>query len=196
MSSRTNDGRKCLEELNNIDSLLKEMVGKYDRQREKLDDDIKTGLRRKEDKAVLLQKLKQKKIVIHYMGKCRDRINTIMQKKYAIEQLNLTAMQIQALRHTTSVFKDFNKRNDMDKIEQLNDTMQELTEQVMDINETLGSEPLIDIDEEELLAELNSFELEEDRNPMAVIEMPTVVPRYEEDPIPSQESERMPQPAV
>ena len=117
MSSRTNDGRKCLEELNNIDSLLKEMVGKYDRQREKLDDDIKTGLRRKEDKAVLLQKLKQKKIVIHYMGKCRDRINTIMQKKYAIEQLNLTAMQIQALRHTTSVFKDFNKRNDMDKIE-------------------------------------------------------------------------------
>ena len=185
-----------MEELNNIDSLLKEMVGKYDRQREKLDDDIKTGLRRKEDKAVLLQKLKQKKIVIHYMGKCRDRINTIMQKKYAIEQLNLTAMQIQALRHTTSVFKDFNKRNDMDKIEQLNDTMQELTEQVMDINETLGSEPLIDIDEEELLAELNSFELEEDRNPMAVIEMPTVVPRYEEDPIPSQESERMPQPAV
>ena len=169
------------------------MLNKYERQRERLDDDIKRGLRRNEDKVVLLQKLKQKKIVIHYMGKCRDRINTIMQKKYAIEQLNLTAMQIEALRHTASIFKDFNKRNDMDKIEQLNDTMQELTEQVMDINETLGSEPLIDIDEDELWAELNSFELEEDKNPMSVIEMPTVVPRYEPTPTESLVPTREPQ---
>ena len=73
------------------------MVSKYERQKDSLDMEIKDGLRRKEDKSILLQKLKQKKIVVHYMGKVRDRINTIMQKKYAIEQLNLTAMQVEAL---------------------------------------------------------------------------------------------------
>lgn len=171
------------------------MVNKYDRQRVKLEDDIKDGLRRKEDRSVLLQKLKQKKIVVHYMGKTRDRINTIMQKRYAIEQLNLTRMQLEALRHTAGVFKDFNKNNDISKIEQLNDTMQELSEQVLDINETLGSEPLIDIDEDELMNELNSFEVE-NTVPLNIIEMPTVVPHFEAIPTQLPKQERALQAAV
>lgn len=150
------------------------MVNKYERQKDSLDREIKDGLRRNEDKTILLQKLKQKKIVVHYMGKVRDRINTIMHKKYAIEQLNLTAMQVEALRHTAGVFKDFNKKNNIDKIEELNDTMQELTEQVLEINETLGSEPLIDIDENELLEELDSLVTEPNKPIVSTIEMPMV----------------------
>ena len=78
------------------------MVNKYDRQRQRLDDSIRDGLKRNEDKTVLIQKLKQKKIVIHYMNQCRQRINQVMQKQYAVEQLNLTAMQIEALQETVS----------------------------------------------------------------------------------------------
>ena len=137
------------------------MVAKYERQKNSLDDDIKRGVRMKEDKSVLIQKLRQKKIVVHYMGKVSDRINQIMQKRFQIENLNLTVMQVNALRHTASVFKDFNKVNNLDKIEKLQDTMIELTDQVLEINETLGSEPLLDIDEDELLAELNTIDTTE-----------------------------------
>lgn len=184
--SPKNNGKRCLEELNKIDMLLEEMVNKYERRREKLDDDIKIGIRNKETKTVLLQKLKQRKIVIHYMGKCRDRINTIMQKRFQIEQLNLTIMQVHALKETAGVFKDFNRKNDLSKIEELNDTMQELTDQVMDINETLGSEPLIDIDEDDLWNELESFE--DKPSPVSIIEMPTVYPHSEANPIESPET--------
>ena len=72
------------------------------------------------------------------------------------------------------MFKDFNKKNNIDKIEELNDTMQELTEQVLEINETLGSEPLIDIDENELLAELDSLVVEPNRSIVSTIELPMV----------------------
>jgi hypothetical protein len=102
-SSTKNAGIKCLENLKTIDSLLQEMISKYDRQRQRLDDSIREGLRRNEDKSTLLQKLKQKKIVVHYMNQCRKRINQVMEKQYAVEQLNLTAMQGQVARDSQCV---------------------------------------------------------------------------------------------
>tara|TARA_Y100000817_G_C16841510_1_gene538239 strand:+ start:211 stop:708 length:498 start_codon:yes stop_codon:yes gene_type:complete len=152
------------------------MVNKYDRQRQRLDDSIRDGLKRNEDKSVLIQKLKQKKIVIHYMNQCRQRINQVMQKQYAVEQLNLTAMQIEALQETVGVFQTFNKKHNMDKIEELQSTMADLTDQVMDINETIGSEPLLDdFDEDELLKELNSFDVET-KQVVDFVEVPLELP--------------------
>ena len=179
-SSTKNTGIKCLENLKTIDSLLQEMISKYDRQRQRLDDSIREGLRRNEDKSTLLQKLKQKKIVVHYMNQCRKRINQVMEKQYAVEQLNLTAMQIAALQETASVFQTFNKKHNIEKIEQLQETMSELTDQVMDINETLGSEPLLDdFDEDELLKELESLEPEPAKQIVSFVDVPLEMPKIE-----------------
>ena len=156
------------------------MISKYDRQRQRLDDSIREGLRRNEDKSTLLQKLKQKKIVVHYMNQCRKRINQVMEKQYAVEQLNLTAMQIAALQETASVFQTFNKKHNIEKIEQLQETMSELTDQVMDINETLGSEPLLDdFDEDELLKELESLEPEPAKQIVSFVDVPLEMPKIE-----------------
>ena len=175
--SPSNAGIKCLANLKTIDSLLQEMVNKYDRQRQRLDDSIRDGLRRNEDKSVLIQKLKQKKIVIHYMKQCRQRINQVMEKQYAVEQLNLTAMQIEALQQTASVFQTFNKKHNIEKIEQLQETMSELTDQVMDINETLGSEPLLDdMDDDELLKELELITTENRPEVVGFVEVPLELP--------------------
>ena len=157
-NSQTNAGIKCLTDLKTIDTLLQEMVNKYDRQRQRIDDSIRDGMRRGEDKSVLIQKLKQKKIVIHYMNQCRNRINQVMEKSLAVEQLSLTAMQLEALQQTAYVFQAHNKKYNIEKIEKLQDTMTELTEQVMDISETIGSEPLLnEFDEDELLKELEEL---------------------------------------
>ncbi len=153
------------------------MVNKYDRQRQRLDDSIRDGLKRNEDKSVLIQKLKQKKIVIHYMNQCRQKINQVMQKQYAVEQLNLTAMQIETLQETVGVFETFNKKHNIDKIEELQNTMADLTDQVMDINETIGAEPLLDdFDEDELLKELNSFDVQESNQVLDLVEVPLELP--------------------
>ena len=110
------------------------------------------------------------------MNQCRQRINQVMQKQYAVEQLNLTAMQIEALQETVGVFQTFNKKHNMDKIEELQSTMADLTDQVMDINETIGSEPLLDdFDEDELLKELNSFDVET-KQVVDFVEVPLELP--------------------
>ena len=79
------------------------MLLKYTRQKEQLEDDIKEQMRQRVDKSSLLHQAKHRKIVIHYMEKCRERIDTVMQRKYAVEQLNVTAMQIEALQHVLDV---------------------------------------------------------------------------------------------
>lgn len=67
-------------------------------------------------------------------------------------------MQIDALRDTTKLMKNFTKTNKIEKIEQLTDTMSELQDNIMDINEQLTID-VIDFNDDELeheLAELNS----------------------------------------
>ena len=119
---------------------------------------IHLGLKNKEDKSILINKLKRKKILEHYMKVCQQRREVLMNKEYAVEQLNITAMQIEALKKTVDVFQHFNKHNNIDKIEQLQETLQELTDNVTDIDGLLQSQPMLEFDEQELENELNMLE--------------------------------------
>lgn len=143
--------------------LLQEMLKKYSKQLSDLELDIRHSLQRGHGKQVLISKLRRKKILLHYMGQCRKKIDVILQKKYAVEQLNITAMQIDAMKDTATVFRTFTNKHNIEKIEELQDTMEDLQGQIMDINDTLGTEQLI-FDEVELERELNEL----DYNPVTV----------------------------
>jgi hypothetical protein len=153
--------------------LLQEMLSKYGRQLTELEMDIKSGIRRGLSKPTLLTKLRKKKILLHYMEQCRKKIDAIVQKQYALEQLNITAMQIEAMKGTAKVFKTFTKTYNIDKIEQLQENMVDLQEQIMEINDTIGSDPLL-FDEDELMEELNEIANEPDITPVATISFPVV----------------------
>jgi hypothetical protein len=153
--------------------LLQEMLSKYGRQLVELEMDIKSGIRRGLSKPTLLTKLRKKKILLHYMNQCRKKIDAIVQKQYALEQLNITAMQIEAMKGTAKVFKTFTKTHNIDKIEQLQENMVDLQEQIMEINDTIGSDPLL-FDEDELMEELNEIASEPDTTPVATISFPVV----------------------
>jgi hypothetical protein len=149
------------------------MLSKYGRQLAELEMDIKSGIRRGLSKPTLLTKLRKKKILLHYMNQCRKKIDAIVQKQYALEQLNITAMQIEAMKGTAKVFKTFTKTHNIDKIEQLQENMVDLQEQIMEINDTIGSDPLL-FDEDELMEELNEIASEPDITPVATISFPVV----------------------
>jgi len=155
-----NTGLECLQQIKEVETLLQEMVKKYNRQFIELDADIKRSLRKKEDKALLIHKLRRKKVVLHYIESCRKKMDVLMQKQYAIEQLNITKMQLDALKNSVQLFKQFTKQNSLDKIEDLQDTLQELTDQILDVNSALNeAAPLIDIDDSELESELKELEI-------------------------------------
>lgn len=138
--------------------MLQEMIKKYQRQYDELDAAIKQGLREKEEKQMLMHKLRRKKVVLHYINICHKKIDALVQKKYQIEQLNITKHQLDAMRTSVQVFKQFTKENSLEKIETLQESMVELTEQILDVNDTLNeAAPLIDFDEDELEAELDDL---------------------------------------
>lgn len=130
-----------------------------------------TDIKQKVAKKNILGKLKRKKIIEHYIGVCQKRIDVIIEKEYALEQLNITSLHIEALRSTVSVFKTFNTKNNYEKLEQLQTQYEELTDDISDINSLLENQPFIDIDEDELENDLK--ELENDllpRPPVATTE--------------------------
>lgn len=138
--------------------MTNEMLSKYIRQIEEIEADVKHGLKRGYNKNILINKLRKKKIISHNITQCEQKINVLIQKQYQLEQLNITIMQIDALRDTTKLMKNFTKTNKIEKIEQLTDTMSELQDNIMDINEQLTID-VIDFNDDELeheLAELNS----------------------------------------
>jgi hypothetical protein len=153
--------------------LLREMLSKYGRQLAELEMDIKSGIRLGLSKPIMLTKLRKKKILLHYMDHCRKKIDAIIHKQYALEQLNITAMQIEAMKGTAKVFKTFTKTHNIDKIEQLQENMIDLQDQIMEINDTMGTDPLL-FDEDELMQELNEIANEPDPTPVATVSFPVV----------------------
>ena len=148
--------RKCLIHLKDIETMTSEMLSKYRRQVADIEADVKHGLKRGYNKQSLITKLRRKKIITHHITQCEQKIDVLVQKQYQLEQLNITIMQIDALRDTTKIMKNFTKTNNIEKIEQLTDTMNELQDNIMDINESLNTD-ILDFDDNELEDELNEL---------------------------------------
>ena len=154
--------------------MTSEMLSKYRRQVADIEADVKHGLKRGYNKQSLITKLKRKKIITHHITQCEQKIEVLVQKQYQLEQLNITIMQIDALRDTTKIMKNFTKTNNIEKIEQLTDTINELQDNIMDINETLNTD-ILDFDDNELEHELNELNRKE---PTIIATFP-VVPQDE-----------------
>ena len=154
--------------------MTSEMLSKYRRQVADIEADVKHGLKRGYNKQSLITKLRRKKIITHHITQCEQKIDVLVQKQYQLEQLNITIMQIHALRDTTKIMKNFTQTNNIEKIEQLTDTMNELQDNIMDINESLNTD-ILDFDDDELEHELNELK----RTDPTIIATFPVVPQDE-----------------
>ena len=122
-----------------------------------MEEEIRMGIKKNENKSILMGKLRRKKIVMHYIEVCQKKIDNLIHKEYALEQINITKMQLDAIKNTVSVFKNFNKTNDIEKIEKLYDQLQDFTDDMKDINDLIENQPLMEFDDDELLKELDEL---------------------------------------
>lgn len=163
-SKKQRNAQVCLDKLEEITSLLTQMMNKYDLQTKDIDREIHEGIQKKKSKQMLIAKLRRKKIILSAMEKCQKQVDMVTQRRYAVEQLNITSMQIQALKETASVFKSVMSANSVEKIEKLEDTMANFTEDLISMNDALeNTTQLIEFDDTELEEELQSL-LKPERN--------------------------------
>lgn len=129
-------------ELRNLDNSLREMVYKYEIRLESTNNELKEKVAAKATKDRLIVLLRRRKILRSYLIQSESRMSLCTQKQCSLEQLEITRMQLQAIKSTSSIFKRFTKRHTVERVEQLQDTLCALQDDMMDISEIL-EQPLV-----------------------------------------------------
>ena len=161
--------KQAVRDMRQVEAVLQEMVSKYERIRK----ETMTKLKEADKKSRKLLHLRKIKTLDFHINQCELKMTACVHKQYSLEQLEVTRLQINAIKSSTSVFRSFSKYNPIHKIEDLTDQMEELTEDLSDVTNLLSS-GTVDFDEAELEQEL----LQMEREPEGAIEEFPAVPTH------------------
>jgi len=132
-----------------------------------------TPYERETRKTHLLELLRKRKTIRHYLSVAQRRNQQVLQKTLAVEALEVNSMQIDALKTTAKAFKAFSRQNgveDLSNLEKASDVISDHMDALADIDSIMqesGKLPLqfedMD-DEEDLLKELEEWDTQTDGN--------------------------------
>lgn len=139
---------ECIQELQKVERTLQNLIDKYSKQ---IREQSRMARAKMYNKPDAMQHIRTVKIIRMHKQKMVDRLTNCIAKRYHLESLNVTKMHIEAVKHTTSTFRQFLNQTDVDRVAQLQDTLGEMIEDACEINDVL-QQPLgmDDIDEREL----------------------------------------------
>lgn len=104
--------------------------------------------------------LKQAKQYERQIMTLQGRVLTCTQKIMTLRNMHMASMQLRAIRTATRVFKDFTRQHDLDRVERLQDELEDGMQHVLEVSNVLeNSMGDMDIDEDELEEELNALEM-------------------------------------
>ena len=168
----TKGNRKCGVILKQTEQSLQEMRQKYEEQLEELSDAINAATRMPQNTAHqndkrrkrLMDLLARRKMLNHYLSTTDKRLHMINSKMLSLDQLQISAMQIDAVRSVGQAFQTFHKRvGGLEKIENASDKLSEQMDFLTDLTQVLENEelyPMLQLDDSDLLQELEEFEQE------------------------------------
>ena len=70
-------------------------------------------------------------------NKLEKRLTACLNKRYHLESLNVTKMHIEAVRMTSNTFSKFIQEHDIERVEELKETLSTMIEDACEINDTL-----------------------------------------------------------
>jgi hypothetical protein len=169
-------GARCIAILKETETHLNAMQQKYQAQLTDVNEAIAVGQalpnKSAHDKQLrkdrLVELLRKRKTLRHYLSVCRKRNNQMLAKTMAIEQLEINAMQLQAIKSTAEAFESFSRKTGgVDNIEDAADKLSEHMETLADIDGIIQESNMLplgfnDDDDDDLLAELAQFDEEMD----------------------------------
>jgi len=168
----------CIHQLQEVENTLQQLIHKYDTQ---ILQEKKKILPKIRDKSACMVHLRTIHIIKHHKNNLEHRLTTCMQKRYHLESLNVTKMQIKAVKTTTNAFKSFLQQHDIDRIEALQENITGMIDQACEINEVLTRNVTdLDFDESDLESEYQELILQPQEFPVYPIlpEVPTTNPNH------------------
>lgn len=163
-------GKRCVAILKQTEVHLQEMQTKYQASLLEVDEAIQIAAAHPQTtkyeaqlrKDRLLELLKKRKTLRHFLSVARRRNQQVLAKTLAVEALEVNQMQVDALKSTAAQFEAFSRKNGIENLEKASDTLSEHMDALADIDEIMaesGKLPLgfDDDDQDELLEELEAF---------------------------------------
>lgn len=138
----------CIHQLQDVETTLHQLIQRYESQILQEKRKILPKLR---DKSSCIVHLRKIHIIKHHKQNLELRLTSCMQKRYHLESLNVTKMQLKATRTTASTFHQFLKQHDIEKVEELQENITDMIDKACEINEVLSREDTFTtLDETEL----------------------------------------------
>lgn len=144
--------------LREVEVLFKEKIVKCEKDIATINNSIRVCVERKSKMHAKIL-LRKRKIVEHDISNTCDQILALQKRISTLENLKLTKMQIDGVSLATRALSKFVSKNNIDRIEKLQDDMSDLADQLCDINQCFMVDD-VDVDESELEEEYKLLETE------------------------------------
>ena len=165
---------ECIQQLQDVERTLECLVQKYDKQ---IAEQRRLAKQKMHRRADCMRHVRTVHMIRHHKRSMENRLFACQNKRYQLESLNVTKMHIRAVKTTTITYKNFLRQHDLDKVEQLQDTLADMIEDACAINETLAETPAeFEVDEDELEREYETLCSE-----LQLPEAPTDIPATAEE---------------
>jgi hypothetical protein len=153
--STTTQVIECIHQIQDVELTLQRLIDKYEVQIRTEQRIVRQKIHRKPD---CIRHMRTIQIIRHHKKNMEKRLTACMDKRYQLESLNVTKMHIKAVKTTTKTYRQFLNENDIEKVEQLQDTLSEMIEDACEINQVINETPsMFEVDEDEVQREYDSI---------------------------------------
>merc|ERR1719480_220690 len=142
---------------------VRETVSKLEKRENKLNRDIEQCEKRakafvqKKQKKKALMELKKKKVLEQNLERIMGKKLNLETQIMTLEEAIMNAEVVSGMKVGANALQQQQQKVDIDEVDDLRDQMQEQQDMMHDINDVLA-EPVVDLDDDDLLAELNELE--------------------------------------
>lgn len=158
---------ECMQSLKDVERTLTIMDEKYTKDIANLRDELKRDIRSGQPKRHCMCKLRRIKLFEKNHQGYQMRLEACISKRLQLESLQVTRQHVDAIKQTTRTFKQYLRENDISKITEIQDSVNDMIEQAMEIQEVLGEESPLLVDDADLEEEFEKLLVETERNPRA-----------------------------
>ena len=176
------DIEESIFKIKEVTGLLQQQISKYDSETNMAKRQLEYSIRTKESKRSQLYYLKKKKLLEHHLNSASQRLLALNQQQLNLESIKMTALHFETIKQTTFTLKNYMKQTDVDKVEQMADSLADYIAESTDIQNILTQDVSgLDFDESELEAELHQLETGDISLPVVPTHIPPQLSDVEDD---------------
>jgi hypothetical protein len=153
------DIEESIFKIKEVTSLLQQQISKYDSETNMAMRQLRLSITNKESKRAQIYYLKKKKLLEHHLNSASKRLLALNQQQLNLESIKMTALHFETIKQTTHTLQTYMKQTDVDKVEEMADSLAEYIAESTDIQNILTQDVSgLDFDDSELEAELYQLE--------------------------------------